>query len=259
MRDCAFVALLLLLTLSCWAQEKSISVETIKAVKHSIVPIVCGYTDESNQFRIAFVAGSGFFVDTSGRFLTAGHVVDDWDAAMKKTHVCRAAIYVPDRTWVKFENDIPFQYFWFIDCVRDDSADLAVCQPIANPFTSPLVPKGNISAVVFDTGMYPDGTSVAFTGFPLENTAPITSIGFIAGGFSIPGNTIGHDFVIDKAAWPGASGSLLYLDSGKVIGIIQKGGRNDASGIGVARDAAIIVDFLSKHPVGTQKQPSEQK
>jgi hypothetical protein len=243
----------------CYATPSPISTQTIEEIKHSIVPVVCAYIDESHHFQVAFVAGSGFFVDTSGRFITAGHVVfDDWDAAMKKTHACEAAIYIPDHGWGKYENYIPMQFFWFTNCIRDKTVDLAVCQPTENPFISARVPRDNISVAVFDTDDHPDGTPIAFTGFPLENMAPITSIGFIGGGQFIPGNTIGHDLVIDKAAWPGASGSLVYLESGKVIGIILKGGRADASGIGVARNTAIIVDFLSKNPPA-KKQDGSQK
>jgi hypothetical protein len=245
-----FVIALLCCFNYCYAAPNPISIETIREVKKSIVPVACGYIDETHKFQVVFVAGSGFFMDTSGRFVTAGHVVfDNWDALMKQTHACHAAIYIPDHSWGKYENEVPMQYFWFTDCARDKSVDLAVCLPIVNPFTSSRVPKGNISAAVFDTTEFPDGTPIAFSGFPLENLAPITSIGFIGGGQFVSGITSGHDLVIDKAAWPGARGSLVYLDTGKVVGIILKGGRNEASGIGIARNASVIVDFLGKNPI----------
>ena len=95
MRQSCIVALLFY-SICCYGVPEPISVQTIEGIKHSIVPVICGYTDKNNKFQVAFVAGSGFFVDTSGRFVTAGHVVfDDWETIMKKTHPCSAAIYIP--------------------------------------------------------------------------------------------------------------------------------------------------------------------
>src|SRR5271157_5067808 len=112
MRQSVCIALLLL-AVKCWAVDKDVSIETIKSTKRSVVPIICGYNDGKGTFHIVEVAGSGFFVDTSGRFLTAGHVLDNWQEISKKKHVCLPAIYIPDHGWGHYEPTIPFQYFWF--------------------------------------------------------------------------------------------------------------------------------------------------
>jgi V8-like Glu-specific endopeptidase len=124
-----------------------------------------------------------------------------------------------------------------------------------NPFTSKRFPsQPNITTVSFDTTEWHPGTPVAFTGFPLQYTIPVTSIGYIGALTGIESSgTGGYDYIIDKATWPGASGSPIFLSNGKVIGIIQKRGTNEASGLAYGRSAAIIVNFLSKHPATDTK------
>jgi hypothetical protein len=260
MRKFAFSALLLL-AVNCWAKDKTVTVKTINTISRSIVPVVCGYIDEHSEFRIAFIAGSGFFVDISGRFITDAHVLDGWDNAIKKSHDCFPAIYIPDQGWGKFTPNVHIQYFVFVGCMRDSAVDLAVCNLIENPFTSKQVPRRNISIVTFDTTEFPPGTPAAFIGFPLQYRFPITSIGRIGGLTGFDSSETGYDYILDKSTWPGASGSPIFLPTRKVIGIIQKRGLNEGSGLAYGRGAAIIVDFLSKHPrIETQtEKKTEQK
>jgi V8-like Glu-specific endopeptidase len=108
--------------------------------------------------------------------------------------------------------------------------------------------KENITIVAFDLQTWPEGTAIAFTGFPLESKSPVTSKGDIAGFGAITETIAAFDYSIDRAAWPGASGSPLYLSNGRVIGIVRAAGENLGSGISYARSAAVISNFLSKHP-----------
>ena len=252
----ACIAAYILSAIHCLAASKEVSIKTIQGTKRSVVPIVCGYLNEQKQFQVVEVAGSGFFVDILGRFVTAGHVLDNWDKISTEKHACFPAIYIPDHGWGRYEQNIPFHSFAFVSCVRDSTVDLAVCQPGENPFKSPKVPNGIIAPVSFDTQEWPDGTPIAFTGFPLEYVFPVTSKGFIAGHMASSGSDLAFDYIIDKAAWPGASGSLVYLSNGKVIGIIRLRGQNEGVGLAYARSASVIVDFLAKHPatVSDQKQ-----
>lgn len=82
---------------------------------------------------------------------------------------------------------------------------------------------------------------------------PITSKGFIGGSVGGLPNAHWFDYVIDKAAWPGASGSPLYLANGNVVGMIRAAGQNAGSGISWARGTTVILDFLAKNPY-TEKQ-----
>jgi S1-C subfamily serine protease len=259
MKKLAIVALLLF-AVNCWAQNKTISVKTVTSLSRTIVPIVCGYNDERNNFKVAFPAGSGFFVDTYGRFITANHVFEGWDKATEKTHACSPSIYIPDQGWRKFTHDIKFQYFTFVTCDRDPAVDLAVCTLEENPFTSKRVPRQNISIATFDTAEYLPGTTVAFMGFPLGYTVPINSIGNIAGLMGIPSSATGYAYVIDKSNWPGASGSPIFLPSGKVIGIVQQRGVNEGSGLSYGMSATVVVDFLGRHPhIETQPEKKSEK
>jgi S1-C subfamily serine protease len=208
---------------------------------------------------MAFMAGSGFFVDSSGRFLTDDHVLDNWEVRIKQTRPCIPSIYIPDQGWGKFAKTFKVEYFTFADCARDAVVDLAVCDPIENPFSNKRLTKGLVSAVSFDATEWKPGTSVGFTGFPLNYPFPVTSIGYVAGLKAADTVDIGFDYIIDKSTWPGASGSPIFLPNGRVIGIIQKRGTDEGSGLAYGRSSIIILDFLSKHPAPAKKQDAPKK
>ncbi len=198
------------------------------------------------------IAGTGFFVDQHGRFVTAGHVLSNWQEISKTRHACGPAIYVPDKGWGdKFQNQIPFQYFNFIKCDIDSDADLVLCEPIENPLASHRITAAHIQPVTFATAEVPEGTAIAFTGFPLEFTFPVTSKGYVAGKMALEKSETGFDYILDKASWPGASGSPVYLANGRVIGLIQKGGVNVGSGLAYAKCSSVITKFLANHPYVT--------
>lgn len=211
-------------------------------MKRSIVPILCGYIDDDRKFKVAAIAGTGFLVDTQGRFVTPAHVLDGLGKLSKDRHACTPAIYIPDRGWKKFENKIDFQYFWFVACQTNTELDIAVCETAENPFTSTRLSPDNIAAVTFESAQVPDGTPVAFSGFPLELVSPVTSKANIAA------MTTSFLYLLDKPVWGGDSGSPVYTDDGKVVGMATATGQQDATGLGVARTASVIVDFLSQHP-----------
>jgi hypothetical protein len=252
-----FVLALLLVSLRPTLGQKLVPVETISKVKQSIIPIVCGYVDENNVFQLVQVAGTGFFVDIEGRFITAGHVLDGWENISRTKHPCFSAFYVPDRGWKGFEKHIAMQWFTFTNCVKNSELDLAVCTPIENPFTSKRISRDKIAVVTFDTNEWPEGTAVAFSGFPLQSVVPISSKGFIGGYLGIDGNDTYFEYIVDKAAWPGASGSPLYLPNGAVIGIVRMRGQNEASGLAYARCASAITDFLKQNPPTNSKKQSQ--
>jgi S1-C subfamily serine protease len=241
---------LLFLAINCCAQDKSVSVETVQAMKSAIVPVVCGQFDDKRDFKIAQVVGTGFFVDAQGRFLTTAHVIASLAQVAKTKNGCVPAIYVPDPGWKEYRDTVSFQYFWFPGCELDAALDLAVCQPMENPFASKRLPRENVSVVTFESAQVPDGTPVAFTGFPLGQPSPVTSKADIAAKY-------GADvYLIDQMAWGGDSGSPVYTDDGKVVGVITVTGQNEAPG--PAKTAAAIVDFLSRHPARAS-QPLESQ
>lgn len=217
-------------------------------MKLSVVPVACGYVNEKGQWTIVDIEGTGFFVDRSGRFVTAAHVLVALDAVMKTKHACTPAIYIPDNGWGQFQKKFTFQYFNFSHCKKLDSVDVAVCTPQENPFKSPRIGRDRLHEVAFDTQEISDGTPIAFTAFPLESTSPITSIGNVGSKAVMNDTDAWFFYVIDKTIWPGASGSPVYTGEGKVIGMSARRGEGKAEGVGYARCAAAIVDFLSKNP-----------
>jgi S1-C subfamily serine protease len=249
------VTAFVLVTFSPVAGQNEVSTKEIASVKAMVVPVVCGYLDGAAAFTVVQISGTGFFVDRQGRFLTAAHVLDHWSEISKDPHPCTPAIYIPDHGWQHFEPQFQFHYILFTDCQTDPGLDLSVCQPLRNPFEEPDI-KTHIAAASFDRNVWPEGTPVAFTGFPLDHTTPISSKGFIAGHQMVGSDATKFDYLIDKAAWPGASGSPLYLGNGRVVGIIRARGGNEASGLALARSASVIEDFLSKHPHAEQQVPS---
>jgi hypothetical protein len=78
----------------------------------------------------------------------------------------------------------------------------------------------------------------------LQATDPVTSIGAIAG------YSAGDSYstvLIDKNAWPGASGSPICLLDGKtVIGMVTKTGTGDASGLSFGIAGEKIISVLAR-------------
>jgi len=203
---------------------------TIEAMKRSIAPVVCrtGIADRP----VSAILGTAFFVSAEGEFVTAAHVLQTAPAN------CDTAIYVPLDGWRSEADAIRLFNFQRQRRRIETNADVAVCQTTVPPAT---VPKVNAVPVTLDAEASPvEGTEVAFTGFPLRNAEPLTARGFLA-GYRNPSRVGGERWILDRAAWPGSSGSPVYLDDGRVIGIIIQRGINDGSGLAYARPASQIV------------------
>jgi hypothetical protein len=113
-------------------------------------------------------------------------------------------------------------------------------------------PEISFDVATVSTERPPDGTSVFFTGFPLQATDPITSIGAIA-GYSA-GDSYSTVF-IDKNAWPGASGSPIYLLDGKTaIGMVTRTGTGDSAGLSFGIAGERIVAVLADAKTNWEKE-----
>lgn len=247
MRKCAFILFTALHAFTCasfaFGQDKPVSVETIERIKSATVPIVCGVLMEGGTFNVNMIFGSAFFVNDEGYFVTAAHVVK----AMTPTAKCFPAIYVFVGGWKTIK--AKGHWFRFDSCVYDESADIAVCKTLESPFLAEDV-KAQLRFVTFETALnLRDGTSLAFTGFPLQVPRPMTSKGSLATIFEVD-----KRIVIDKSAWKGASGSPVYLSDGKVIGIIIQKGTGEGEGLAFARSAEMITDFLTKNKIHFHQQ-----
>lgn len=218
------------------------SVETIERVKSAALPIVCLVQDPDGSLSVNGGMGSGFFINSEGYFVTAEHVINALEVRSKNTQDCLApAIQMPKGGWSATQGKPDLKFFRFDNCLKDAESDIAVCRPLLNPFEEPEV-KSQLGFVTFaSSSAHSDGTPVAFTAFPLDLTRPVTSKANIA-SFLMVQNLI----MIDKTAWPGASGSPLYLADGTVIGMVVSTGTNEGSGLAYARRVESITAFLSK-------------
>jgi S1-C subfamily serine protease len=234
------------LTLAAGTKAEDVSIKTIETIQKSVVPVLCMGATEKGAAEIRKVMGTGFLINREGGFLTAAHVV------LGLQSECPAgsfwAIYVPTNLWKEHAKETATHWFRFDTCRYNGITDIAACKPIDNPFADLVVNK-NIQPVRFGTfANHPDGSPVAFTGFPLESVIPITSKGFIATYFPRE-----DWFGIDKSGWPGASGSPVYDQKGLVIGLLIRRTASDAGGLGFARPIDPILEFLAKEKMAIEK------
>lgn len=217
----------------------------IPTVKRSIAAVACLQKESYRSVSLVSIEGTGFFVSMDGSFLTAGHIAHGlFLASPPRLKNCEIpAIYVPKKRWGKAsETDIGLELRWFkIDkCIYDDDLDLAKCKTVQNPFTSPDITEKPLT-VDFDTSLPVEGTSIAFTGFPLNTLQPVTGRAKIGGYRGAPTEAMPRKILIDRSNWPGASGAPIYLSSGKVVGIVLKRGlKNEASGLALLGGATFI-------------------
>jgi V8-like Glu-specific endopeptidase len=216
-------------------------VAAIDLAKQSVVPVVCivrnADTGEANiRFRIL---GTAFLIDPTGIFITAFHVIrdmmqDPWKIA------CTPGITFPSGGWTRQKSDVNWFKFDRDHCQVNEAFDVAVCRTVND--ISKM--KGLVYQIPTISNIRPpDGTSIFFTGFPLQATDPITASGTIA-GFTADSdyNTI----MIDKNAWPGASGSPIFLSDGKtVVGIVLQTGTGDAIGLSYGTSGEKIAEVLT--------------
>jgi S1-C subfamily serine protease len=250
------VTILSILGLVCpsLAQDKPVSVETIERVKYAVVPIVCGRVETDGALKITKIMGSGFFINEDGYFLTAGHVLTNWETIDKSQGDCRPYVYVAIGGWRNDRKGGNVRYFPFSACTYNNQADIAACRPTSNPFLDEVV-KAQIKSLKFAPFIgSKDGTPVAFTAFPLDSLRPVTSKGNIASYVEVD-----NKFMIDKSTWPGASGSPVYVYDGTVIGVVIQLGIGVGTGLAYARPSETVMDFLRTNKINFHQEQKKTK
>jgi hypothetical protein len=218
-------------------------IAAVATVKRSIATVVCVRPHPASERFAPFIDGTAFFTTRSGEFLTAAHVLRDF-AIGGRLQGC------PMEVWFSQGTDAPghvgFLMYSVHRCVSDDHIDIARCatDDDLNSFTGD---KLRPLPVEIDGAERPDGSAIAVTGYPLSSMLPITSRGFI-GAYAT--DSLGNsEIVLDRAAWPGGSGSPVYDSQGKVLGMVIQAGEGFASGISFARASSTIVRFQATHPL----------
>jgi Trypsin-like peptidase domain len=227
-------------------------ISTIDQIKRSTVPIVCVSINPDKTWEVRSIEGSAFFITTDERFLTANHVLDAIDDPKRAEPCPLPALYLPTRGWKLGAANLEVEFFRFFlnRCIRTKEFDLAVCT-LATPLKQ-IVP------VVLEIAIQPEGTPVAFTGFPLSTPVPITSVGQIAGYTDVIEGRGPQRIVIDKGTGPRASGSPIYnLENGKVVGIMLQRGTGASAGLAFGITSQFIQDFLTNAKVVKENKPSQ--
>jgi hypothetical protein len=125
----------------------------------------------------------------------------------------------------------------------NEGFDIAICKIVRG--IRPVLGR-EPNPVTLDTELKDDGTPIAFTGFPLSYAVPITSRGFTSGYSDTRDEKGPRDLIIDKSAWPGVSGSPIFLENGAVVGILVRRGIDNGSGLAMGRPASFIAKVLSQ-------------
>jgi len=215
----------------------------IESLRHSVAPIVC-MESIGQRTRVLTVKGTAFFISQAGEFLTAAHVVGPMG---REEQICPiTALLLPSELW---RPESPAEVLlWFpfktSDCEINGETDVAKCKPTED--LAALPSRIRIRPVKIEYSSQPDGTLVAFTGFPLNARDPLTSRTGIAGYKTVQdGAKVVSTLILDHVAWHGGSGSPVYLSDGRVIGIILASGIEQATGISLARPAESFREMLS--------------
>jgi S1-C subfamily serine protease len=244
----------LLLTPVAVGAQMSNNAEVIETAKRTIAPVVCLVRDAATGNGIVpfRTAGTAFMVGSSGTFVTAKHVIDELLATPWK-QACRTAISFPVGGWKRENQEMRWFDFAAPICQVNSNFDVAICRT-----TQDMAKQGGVSYAVADisTERPPDGTPVIFCGFPLQATDPITSLGTVS-GFSSGDNY--NTVVIDKPAWPGASGSPILKLDGKIIGMLTSTGSGAAAGLSYGVVGARITSILADARAYWERATEEQK
>lgn len=232
-------------------------------MKRSVAPVLCVRTvqpqlqpspqqPQPNAQRLQtgpqfqpLIDGTAFFITGRGDFITAAHVANDF-APGRPLAGCQMMIWFASAAGIPGSFNAEAFAVEASNCVNDENLDLARCRTI-DDLTKVYDGHFEPEPVEFESNQRDDGTAIAVTGFPLFSLTPITSRGYIGG---YPLDSRGPvQMVIDRAAWPGGSGSPVYDSRGKVLGLLDQAGEGAASGISVARTSFAISTFLAAHPI----------
>ncbi len=215
-------------------------------MKRSVAPVTCLTIGADGSAHLDFIEGSAFFISKEGSFVTARHVIAELAPSPSRRPCNTPALYVPmSGKWSDDGRFVNIKWFAFHpnECTLSDPAvDLARCktQDDISRDKDVTVPP---TPVTIDAQLPAEGTEVAFMGFPLQIILPRTARGFIA-GYGSRDNKETTDMVLDRNAWPGASGSAVFISNGHVMGVLLARGTNDAIGLAFGRTGNQLDQFL---------------
>jgi hypothetical protein len=198
------------------APQGPVSEQTVERVSHGVVPVAC-FNNGEHTF---YIYGTAFFVDKSGRVVTAGHVIESGPRIYAQHgYHCVPGIIVPLSGFpVRLDNARPF---YFTECRLPSMNDVTVCRLTSNPFDDPTFSQW-IRPLHLRTTPVAVGTFAAITGFEKASHTPITYDTKILQASASTGE--GPVILLQSKLAQGTSGGPVYLDDGSVIGVVSRGG-----------------------------------
>ena len=218
----------------------------VETMKHSVAPLVCIAVNGAES-KILDRRSTAFFLSTSGEFMTAVHVLLDMQNNNPPCPVT-ALILPHNKKWDPSALNEPSEWFAFTirNCVMDRDPDVAKCPLSADPFNQRVVRGFGIVPVKFDWSIPPDATQVAFTGFPMNVRDPMTFRANVAAYRPVwRREKVIPELVLDRSAWPGSSGSPVFLSDGKVIGIVIASRTEEGTAMTAVRPASVVRALLA--------------
>ena len=218
----------------------------VERMKHSVVPLACVSVNGADS-KLLGRLGTAFFLSTSGEFMTAAHVVLDMQ---KNDPPCpvTAVILPRNKTWDPSALDEPSEWFAFSirSCVIEKDLDVAKCPLSDDPFNQKVGRDFEIVPVKFDWSIPPDATQVAFTSFPMNVRDPMTFRANVAAYRPVwRSEKVVPELVLDRGAWPGSSGSPVFLSDGRVIGILIASRTEEGATMTTLRPASAVRAVLT--------------
>ncbi len=208
---------------------REVSADTIAAGSKALVAIICPASGNAPEA----VGGTGFFIDSTGRFVTAGHVFTEASA------MCTPVARFYANGWTNGKPRSGYSDLSMSKCSEYTPSDTEVCCAHPNPFLNKAF-DGKIISLAFLSGQQQEGTPVDFTGFIFGWNVPTTAHAIVAAYH--PDSNGSMRLFLDQAAWPGDSGGPIYDSDGHVIGLVD-------GNVGVPINASPSPD--SPHSVAT--------
>ncbi|MEO8097610.1 MAG: serine protease [Acidobacteriota bacterium] len=214
-------------------------------MKRSVTTLVC-LTDTGLDAKASKHLGTGFFVSVKGDFITAAHVIFA-DVDHGESRCKYSAALLPLGRWRPEAPDEELAWFEFkpSECETMAAIDLVRCSLSDEGLLKQHAVR--IEPAAFDENVPPDGSEVAFTGFPLGLRDPVTSRAIVATyRVERSGTTLISRIVLDRSTWTGTSGSPVYLSNGRVIGVVVEKGTGEAEGITLVRPTHAFHEILEE-------------
>jgi V8-like Glu-specific endopeptidase len=191
--------------------------------------------------------GSAFLISEEADFLTAAHVVTAMQQSDDPCPTPAITLAVGDWRPEAPAEDMVWLPFKIADCRVDSTVDVAECRP-SGDVPARIRNLHKATPVQFEWSIQPDGTELAFTGFPLEARDPMTFRAHVAAYKTPWPDQATPQLILDHAGLPGFSGSPVFLANGRVVAIQVKDGRPDAPGTSIARPSSTFRMLLGERP-----------